>query len=145
MEPPKGFRKALRGIAESEDDSSVRTKARSMLRELDVGDRVCLLRKALYDTSQAGGRWYTKLLRRRRFERNWRDSDGVRPMFVPNGFGRKRDVDSNLRGRYEEDHREHEVVVQSFRDQELGSGETSFGGRVRGNQRQGNLTSAWLR
>ncbi len=42
MEPPKWFRETLRGIAESED-SSVRTKARSVLRELDVRDRVCRL------------------------------------------------------------------------------------------------------
>jgi hypothetical protein len=53
MEPNKGFRDILQSIVESEGDSLVGAKAKSMLREYSRGDKVCFLKKSLYGLRQA--------------------------------------------------------------------------------------------
>lgn len=59
MEPPKQLTQTLEYIIRDEPKKSeIRKKADSMLKELQNGNKVCLLKKSL---RQAGRSWYQKL------------------------------------------------------------------------------------
>lgn len=60
MEPPKQL--TLEYIIRDEPKKSeIRKKADSMFKELQNGNKVCLLKKPLYKLRQAGRSWYQKL------------------------------------------------------------------------------------
>lgn len=46
MEPPKDFERLLKQIIRRENDTSIRTRAERMLREIQSGDKVCRLKKS---------------------------------------------------------------------------------------------------
>ena len=55
MEPPQLLEDALRTIStDRSNGKAMREKAASMLKEMQTGDKVCLLRKTLYGLRQAG-------------------------------------------------------------------------------------------
>lgn len=61
MEIPKFSELVLEEIVATERKGKILQDASNMLRELKKGDKVCLLKRALYGLRQAGLRWHVKL------------------------------------------------------------------------------------
>ena len=61
MEVPEYTEVTREEISRTGAKHETRKKASQMLCELQRGDRVCLLKKALYDLRQAGHQWHLKL------------------------------------------------------------------------------------
>lgn len=61
MEIPKFSELVLKEIVATERKGKILQDASNMLRELKKGDKVCLLKRALYGLCQAGRRWHVKL------------------------------------------------------------------------------------
>ena len=62
IRPPKGLEETLHLLAkDSRYGKNVREKAQLMLRQIEEGNKICRLYKALYGLRQAGRAWHTKL------------------------------------------------------------------------------------